>query len=238
MMVTKIQQPLPQIRVQGHLFPIPPPTIGLPLSCPAFLHSVNQILRIAMNRNATSLSQGLEASNCRENLHPVVRRPPESPRRFPPAAFVDENNAIAARARITNTGTVRVNRDMLEIGQSYTPVSHACCRQAGPRAHRRAAAAHALRLHRHFKTCHSDPPKAEKNLAVGRRRSTYPPHSPRFFVASLLRMTATYTPVSRARERIVGPPLLIRFVCIGCPFPQFGMASSRKSSPTASTFRK
>ena len=36
-----------------------------------------------------------------------------------------------------------------------------------------------------------------------------------------------YTPVSRARERIVGPPLLIRFVCIGWPLPQFGIAYSR-----------
>ena len=30
-------------------------------------------------------------------------------------------------------------------------------------------------------------------------------------------------PVSRARLRIVGPPLPSRFVCMGCPLPQFGM---------------
>ena len=30
-------------------------------------------------------------------------------------------------------------------------------------------------------------------------------------------------PVSRARLRIVGPPLPSRLVCIGCPLPQFGM---------------
>ena len=30
-------------------------------------------------------------------------------------------------------------------------------------------------------------------------------------------------PVSRARLRMVGPPLPSRFVCMGCPLPQFGM---------------
>ena len=54
----------------------------------------------------------------------------------------------------------------------------------------------------------------------------------------VLRIAQPHTPVSRARERIVGPPLDMRFVCIGCPLPQFGIAYSRKSSPTASTFRK
>jgi len=54
----------------------------------------------------------------------------------------------------------------------------------------------------------------------------------------VLRIAQSHPPVRRARLRIVGPPLDIRFVCIGCPLPQFGIAYSRKSSPTASTFRK
>ena len=37
-----------------------------------------------------------------------------------------------------------------------------------------------------------------------------------------------------ARERKVGPPLDMRFTCIGCPLPQFGIAISRRSLPAAS----
>jgi hypothetical protein len=44
-----------------------------------------------------------------------------------------------------------------------------------------------------------------------------------------------YPPPKRARERKVGPPLDMRFTCIGCPLPQFGIAISRRSLPTAST---
>ena len=54
----------------------------------------------------------------------------------------------------------------------------------------------------------------------------------------VVRIEVHHTPVRRARERIVGPPLDIRFVCIGWPLPQFGIANRRKSLPTASTFRK
>ncbi len=45
-------------------------------------------------------------------------------------------------------------------------------------------------------------------------------------------------PASRARERSVGPPLDIRLTCIGWPLPQLGIAMSRRSLPTASTFVK
>ena len=45
-------------------------------------------------------------------------------------------------------------------------------------------------------------------------------------------------PASRARERSVGPPLDIRFTCIGWPLPQLGIAISCKSLPTASTLVK
>src|SRR5579864_2151984 len=47
-----------------------------------------------------------------------------------------------------------------------------------------------------------------------------------------------YPPPSRARERMVGPPLDMRLTCIGCPFPQLGIAISRRSLPTASTCMK
>ena len=51
--------------------------------------------------------------------------------------------------------------------------------------------------------------------------------------------SATYpVPVRRARERMVGPPLDMRLVCMGWPLPQLGMANRRKSLPTASTFMK
>ncbi len=54
---------------------------------------------------------------------------------------------------------------------------------------------------------------------VGRRRPGAPPEPSRGPTIRAHQLP----PVSRARLRIVGPPLPSRFVCIGCPLPQFGM---------------
>src|ERR1019366_1086740 len=64
--------------------------------------------------------------------------------------------------------------------------------------------------------------------------------NPRCFAGEGLEVgkRAHQLPASRARERIVGPPLEIRLTCIGFPWPRLVIAMSGRWLPTASTLVK
>jgi hypothetical protein len=109
-----LEQPSPQIGIHGALLVCAPPIPLPPRDRPAVHDGVDQILRIAVERDLAGLLQHFESLDRREDLDPVISRHPEAAARFRAFSRMEQDHAVSARPWIRITAAVRVDFSVLQ----------------------------------------------------------------------------------------------------------------------------
>ena len=107
-------QTLPEIHILHGLFVGFDPVFFLPAPEPALGNSMTDILRIRIQGHGAGFAQGLQRPQHRLELHAVVGRQPRSTGEFPAMgrSVQPQNGRPTSRARIAETGSVRINGDI------------------------------------------------------------------------------------------------------------------------------
>ena len=107
-------QALPEIHILHGLFVGFDPVFFLPAPEPALGDSMTDILRIRIQGHGAGFAQGLQRPQHRLELHAVVGRQPRSTGEFPAMgrSVQPQNGRPTSRARIAETGSVRINGDI------------------------------------------------------------------------------------------------------------------------------
>ena len=110
--VAEVEKLPPQVGID-RLFPlVAHPAVAAPTPGPALFDTPNHVLRIAVQRNAATLIQGLEALDRSHQLHAVVGRPAIAATELAAMLAINQHNSVPARTGIADASPVGVDDDV------------------------------------------------------------------------------------------------------------------------------
>src|SRR5262249_47025586 len=77
-LIAEVEQPLPEVRVERSILLISLPVVGTPARCPSLRYTLNNVLRVGVDRDGAPISQGLQTDDGGHELHAVVGGLPEA----------------------------------------------------------------------------------------------------------------------------------------------------------------
>ncbi len=107
------QQSLPEIDVDGAVGLVAFPAVGLPARDPALRHRVDEVFRVAVERDLARVLQGFETGDGRHDLHAVVRGQAVPGTELLLVRTKPQHDAIPARPRVAQAPAIGVDTDFL-----------------------------------------------------------------------------------------------------------------------------